>query len=124
MAVAARFRRAWVATALLLLGAVGAEAHALLRHASPAAGAELKAPPTEITLDFSERPEPAFSQVEVRDPKGVRIDKGDLHAAPGVPTRLVESLAPAGPGTFSVAWHVVSVDTHRTDGHFTYTVAP
>jgi methionine-rich copper-binding protein CopC len=28
------------------------------------------------------------------------------------------------PGIYSVEWHVTSVDTHKTEGHFTFTVKP
>jgi hypothetical protein len=34
------------------------------------------------------------------------------------------SLKPVGPGTYRVSWHVVSVDTHPTEGNFTFRVAP
>jgi methionine-rich copper-binding protein CopC len=28
------------------------------------------------------------------------------------------------PGTYRVSWHAVSIDTHRTEGAFTFTVKP
>jgi copper resistance protein C len=27
------------------------------------------------------------------------------------------------PGTYTVNWHVTSVDTHKTEGNYTFTVA-
>ena len=35
---------------------------------------------------------------------------------------LKVSLPPLGPGTYRVAWRVVSVDTHVTSGSFTFQV--
>jgi hypothetical protein len=32
------------------------------------------------------------------------------------------SLRVRGPGTYRVNWHVLSVDTHTTEGNFTFTV--
>ena len=32
------------------------------------------------------------------------------------------SLRPGGSGTYHVNWHVLSVDTHTTDGSFTFQV--
>ena len=37
---------------------------------------------------------------------------------------LMVKLKPLSPGIYSVAWHVTSVDTHKTEGHFTFTVKP
>jgi hypothetical protein len=31
---------------------------------------------------------------------------------------------PLMPGVYQVHWHVISVDTHRTEGNFSFTVAP
>ena len=35
---------------------------------------------------------------------------------------LSVKLKPLLPGSYSVEWHVTSVDTHKTEGHFTFTV--
>jgi methionine-rich copper-binding protein CopC len=32
--------------------------------------------------------------------------------------------APLKPGVYTVHWHAVSVDTHRTQGSFQFTVRP
>jgi hypothetical protein len=31
---------------------------------------------------------------------------------------------PLTPGTYRVSWRVVSVDTHPTEGNFTFTIKP
>ena len=50
-----------------LLGAVAAYAHAHLARANPAAGAIVASAPSEVTLAFTQKLEPKFSTVVVRD---------------------------------------------------------
>jgi copper resistance protein C len=54
-----------VATTILLMGAAAgtAWAHAELKQATPAVDGTVQAAPTEVTLKFSERLEPAFTAV-------------------------------------------------------------
>jgi len=111
-----------VGSVLLLPGV--AQAHAFLRHASPAVGSTLATAPPQLTLDFTEAVEPRFSAVEVRDPKGAQVDAGDLHVAPDNAKRLILGLKPLQPGAYKVIWHITSVDTHRTEGSFVFNVQP
>ncbi len=101
-----------------------ANAHAFLDHAVPAVGGTVTASPPEVSAWFTEEVEPAFSKIEVADASGNRVDKGDTHVDPADATLLHVSLKPLGPGTYHVRWHVVSVDTHHTQGEFTFTVGP
>jgi methionine-rich copper-binding protein CopC len=101
-----------------------ADAHAFLRHAVPLVGSTIPASPPEMTLDYTEGVEPNFSQVVVKDAQGQQVDKADLHIAPNDQKRLVIGLQALKPGTYTVEWHVTSVDTHHTDGTFTFTVQP
>jgi methionine-rich copper-binding protein CopC len=110
--------------ALLLAGGATAEAHAFLRTATPPVGATVTAPPTEVAITFTEGVEPKFSTIEVRDSGGARVDRGDPHNPQGVQTRLIVSLGALKPGVYSVNWSAISVDTHHTEGKFTFTVAP
>ena len=102
----------------LLLGAAAAHAHAFLDRASPRVGSTVRSAPREVTLWFSQKIEPSFSSAQVRDASGARVDQGGrvdgsvLH----VP---VKSLPP---GTYKVHWRVLSVDTHTTEGNFSFRV--
>ena len=58
------------------------------------------------------------------DEKGAKVDKGDVQVDPNDGALLRVSLNPLPPGTYKVVWHVVSVDTHPTEGDFTFQVAP
>jgi len=110
--------------AAFLLTAGPACAHAFLRDSSPPVGATVTAPPTSVSIDFTEELEPHFSAIEVRDAQGRRVDKNDLHAAPNDAKHVSVSLGQLSPGRYTVSWRALSVDTHRTQGTFTFTVAP
>ena len=113
--------RAFIALAALAALTGAAAAHAFLQHATPGAGASLASAPKDITLGFSEPLEPAFSGVNVTNAAG-----NDVEAAPPAitgPTMKV-TLKPLAPGVYHVTWHAVSVDTHRTDGDYRFTVKP
>ena len=47
--------------------------------------------------------------------------KAVLTPDPPKPVRIVE-LPRLSPGTYTVIWHVTSVDTHKTEGNFKFTV--
>jgi methionine-rich copper-binding protein CopC len=96
-------------------------AHAFLQHASPGAGAVVAKAPPEIALEFSESLEPTFSGITVSDTAGhgvtaahAVIHGGSIHVA----------LNPLAAGRYRVAWRAVSVDTHRTEGAYSFTVKP
>ena len=96
-------------------------AHAFLDRATPAAGSTVRTP-LKVTLRFSQRLESAFSTVQVLDADGKRIDKDDAALGGGDASVLSVSLPPVTPGRYTVKWRVLSVDTHVTEGDFTFTV--
>jgi copper resistance protein C len=114
-----------LAIALLILAAVAvpgeARAHSGLARSTPAAGSAVKAP-TEVVLTFTEKLEPAFSSIEVRDAQGAAMHDGKASAVPAQPTQIRVALKPLTPGTYTVIWRILSVDTHRSQGSFTFRV--
>ncbi len=110
--------------ALLAASPMGAaQAHALLRRADPPVGGTVAVPPTLVAIDFTEELEPRFSTIAVADAAGVAVDRHDVHTAPNDAKRLIVGLLPLRPGLYRVTWHAVSVDTHRTEGSFSFTLA-
>jgi methionine-rich copper-binding protein CopC len=105
-----------------MAGASAAWAHAELKQASPAVDSTVSAAPTEITLNFSERLEPAFTAVIVRDAVGKRVDKADGHIDRANRTVLRALLQPLSAGTYIVEWRALTTDTHRTEGAFIFRV--
>ena len=100
-----------------------ASAHALLQRARPVAGSVVRESPRELTLWFTERIEPAFSVVRVLDAAGKPIDAGAarFNASEGKVLRV--PLPKLAAGTYRVQWRVLSVDTHVSEGEFTFDVA-
>ena len=108
---------------LILSGAVPALAHAHLVRATPAVGGTVHMPPSEVTLRFSEKLEAAFCSVVVRDSTGKQVDKGDGAVDKGDRTLMRVMLQqPVAPGVYKVEWKVMSADTHKIDGNFTFKV--
>lgn len=107
-------------TALLaLFAAHAAYAHAFLDHAEPRVGSTTPSAPKEVVLFFSQKIEPAFSTVEVSDANGARVDQGKPKVSA---TTMRIGLKPLPRGTYRVRWHILSVDTHTSEGNFTFQV--
>ncbi len=110
-----------IVAALLLISAGIARAHSMLERAEPRVGSTIEIAPHEVVLSFSQKIEIAFSTVEVTDAAGHRVDEGKPAVDGNVMRVPIEISAP---GTYRVKWHVLSVDTHTTDGAFTFQVRP
>ena len=103
----------------LLLASVSARAHSTLDHASPAAGTTVSSSPSQVSLFFTQALEPKFSRVEVRNAAGARVDQGDAKVRG---REMHIGLKALPPGTYSVHWRILSVDTHKTEGSFRFHV--
>jgi copper resistance protein C len=104
---------------LLLLATGEATAHAFLDHAEPRVGSTVAAAPHQVTLWFTQKLEAAFSTITVTNAAGERVDTGKTRVSGN---QMSISLRSGGAGTYHVTWHVLSVDTHTTDGNFTFQV--
>ena len=123
--------RGWSVVALVLAVAVLivsrpdlASAHANLADADPAPNSVLEAPPSRITIWFTEPLEPSFSTIEVLDSQGTRVDNDDSAVDPRDPTVMYVTVPDDLPnGTYTVAWRNLStVDGHTIRGTFFYSV--
>jgi hypothetical protein len=109
------------ATLVFACAATPAFAHAHLQKATPAVGATV-ASPSDIRLTFSEGVEPKFSGVTIAG------DGGDAAVGPASVEAghqnvlIVPVTQPLANGVYTVKWHAVSIDTHTTQGKFTFTV--
>lgn len=106
------------------LAASPAFAHAHLRSATPAVDSTVQTAPTDVAITYSEGVEPKFSTIEVQDAAGKRVDKNDPHTEAGDNKVLSVGLPTLSPGTYTVIWHATAVDTHKTEGRFTFTIKP
>ncbi|MGW3102826.1 copper resistance CopC/CopD family protein [Streptomyces sp. NPDC001100] len=109
---------------LLLLGSAGtASAHAALESTDPADGSVLKSAPRTLTLTFSESVALLDDSFRVYDPDNRRVRTSSAHHAKDAgDTASVTLPAKLGTGTFTVAWRVVSADSHPVSGAFTFSV--
>jgi copper resistance protein C len=108
-----------IAPLLLVLATGPVQAHAFLDHADPRVGNKVASPPREVTLWFTQKLEPAFSNVTVTNAAGERVDSGKARVSG---SQMSVPLRGGGAGTYHVNWHVLSVDTHTTEGNFTFEV--
>jgi copper resistance protein C len=117
-------KRLFLIATILAIAPGIASAHAFLDHADPKVGSSKSPAPKVVKVWFTQPLEPAFSAMEVFDSNGNEVDKKDSHLDSDDPTLLIVSLPDLPPGKYKVSWHVVSVDTHRTQGDFKFTVTP
>jgi hypothetical protein len=113
-----------LAGALCCAGAGGAQAHAFLERASPAVGSTVHTPPTEVRIQYSEALEPAYSTAHVEDASGAIVSTENAHVDPNERSVLIVPMGALKPGRYKVIWKVLSVDTHVTNGTFSFAVAP
>ena len=107
---------------ILVVSSARLEAHAFLKDADPEVGSTIQTSPGEVRIRFTENIEPAVSSIQVFDASGKEVDKRDLHLDRSDHALLHVSLPPLGAGTYKVVWRVVSVDTHVTNGNFTFRI--
>jgi methionine-rich copper-binding protein CopC len=105
--------------ALSPFAVTGAHAHAFLDHAEPRVGSTVATAPREVSLTFTQNLEPAFSSVTVTDANGAQVSQGKAQIS-GSTMRV--GLKALGPGSYKVRWRALSVDTHTTEGAFSFQV--
>src|SRR4249919_2941649 len=107
--------------AVALVAAPAALAHATLVSSTPSDGAVLGRAPKQVVLAFNEPVESALGSVRVYDGGLDRVDDGATtkpepnEVAVGVRSRLPR-------GTYTVAWRVISADSHPVHGAFVFSV--
>ncbi len=110
-------------TALFVALGGEASAHAMLKSARPGVGSTYATAPRAIELEFSEGVVPSFSSIALRDDAGHAVHLGRLAKGASATILVVPIVDPLPAGAYKVTWHAVSVDTHRTQGSFGFTVA-
>ncbi|WP_030956098.1 MULTISPECIES: copper resistance protein CopC [unclassified Streptomyces] len=108
---------------LLLGGAAPASAHAALRGSDPDDGSVVKQAPRQVTLTFTESVGLLDDSFRIFGPDQRRVRTGEAQHADGrsdtarvgLPGKLTQ-------GTYTVAWRVVSSDSHPVSGAFTFSI--
>ena len=120
--MAARLTLAVLAAAILT--SASAFAHAFLDHAVPLVGGTVHGSPGEVKVWFTQELEPAFSTLRVVDRNGAQVDRQNNRVDPSDRTLMTVSLPNLPPGKYKVLWHALSVDTHTTEGTFSFEIVP
>ncbi|MEU8129049.1 copper resistance CopC family protein [Micromonospora sp. NPDC049049] len=105
----------------VLIPASPAWAHNSLRTATPARDATLPSAPTEVTLEFMQRLDPAFTTIVLTDAAKRKLPTGEPVVTGAKST--IQVTDPLPNGTYTVAYRVVSVDGHPVQGSYPFTVA-
>jgi copper transport protein len=108
---------------LLLLGGAPASAHAALRTTDPDDGSVVQRAPRHLTLTFTESVGLLDDSFRVFGPDQRRVHTGEAQHADGrSDTARVGLPGKLAQGTYTVAWRVVSADSHPVSGAFTFSV--
>jgi len=114
-----------LAIAIIMATQPLALAHAFLDNAMPKVGSVVTAPPKTIRIQFTQPVEAAFSHIRLFTRDGKAVDTGPAATVPSDQTQLVAPITGTlSPGQYEVRWDVLSVDTHRTNGHFPFSYRP
>ncbi len=121
----ATLSRLTIASAAALIGFAGQVfAHAHLTKSVPADKEIVATSTAEIDLRFSEELNIKFSGVKITGPGNGLVKIGDLMLMDEGKTLMVPLTETLAPGAYSVEWHVLSTDGHKTNGIYGFTVKP
>jgi methionine-rich copper-binding protein CopC len=98
-----------------------AYAHAFPKVRTPAPQTTV-VPPHEVSIEFSEALEPAFSSITVTDAHGNSVGTARSAVDANDHTRMSVAVGDLAPGAYTVAWVAVAEDGHRTQGHYVFNV--
>jgi copper resistance protein C len=99
--------------------AAPAAAHDAAESSSPAEGASVSAPPEQVSVTFNKNPLGIGASMSVKDAAGAEWAEGPVEIVDNVASRKVRAGGPAG--QYTVAWRVVSSDSHPIEGTFVFT---
>ena len=108
--------------AAAVLGLAGpAAAHDAAESSNPAAGASVPAPPGQVSVTFNNNPLGIGAAFSIKDAAGTEWAEGPVDIVDNVASQKLKAGGPAG--EYTVAWRVVSADSHPIEGTFAFTAA-
>lgn len=108
--------------ATAMVGHTSAWAHAGLQSAIPAKDAEVTTAPKEITLQFNEKLEAAFSNAKLVDSTGKEVTTGKATLDASNPSVMKLAVPALSAGKYKVEYVGVGHDGHRRKGDYSFTV--
>ena len=108
--------------AIGLSNPIAALAHSFPEKETPSAGQKVASPPSEVVINFDAPIEKLFAKLEVAGADGANQAVGTPQISDdGI--RMSVKVPALKPGDYTVKWAVVGIDTHHTQGSYTFTVA-
>src|SRR5207253_298945 len=108
--------------ATVMSNASAASAHSFPESQTPSAGQKVSSPPAEVTINFDAPIEKLFAKLEVTGADG----KNEAAGPPQISDdgrRMSVRVASLKPGDYMVKWAVVGIDTHHTEGSYTFSIS-
>jgi copper resistance protein C len=99
-------------------------AHAHLKTSTPADKSTIASAPTVLTLSFTEGLNLKFSGIRVTGPAAAAVKTRDAALTDHDMGLSVPVVGTLQPGTYTVEWHALSTDGHKTTGSYSFTVKP
>ena len=109
------------AIAIAMSNAIVASAHSFPESETPSAGQKVATAPSEVTINFDAPIEKLFAKLEVTGADG----KNEAAGTPQISDdgrRMSVKVASLKPGDYTVKWAVVGIDTHHTEGSYTFAI--
>lgn len=108
--------------AATVLGLAGpAAAHDAAESSTPAQGESVAVPPEQVSVTFNNNPLGIGASISVKDAAGTEWADGPVQIVDNAAVQKLRSGGPAG--AYTVAWRVVSSDSHPIEGTFGFTAA-
>jgi methionine-rich copper-binding protein CopC len=108
--------------ALIFSVAPAASAHSFPEQETPSAGAMLTEPPAQVTIKYDAPIEKLFASLQVVSAMGQNQVTGKPEvSADGRKLSVPVNKLP--PGEYTVQWRVVCIDSHHTQGSYSFIVA-
>ena len=111
-----------IVLAAMAAAAAPASSHSFPEAEHPAVDQTLGSSPSEVSIRFDAPIEKLFAVLQVLDAAGRNVAAGQPVVGPRGYTLSVK-VPPLKPGEYTVKWGVVCIDTHHTQGSYTFTVA-
>jgi methionine-rich copper-binding protein CopC len=108
--------------AFITIAGIEASAHSFPQEQSPAAGQTLAAAPSDVSIKYDAPIEHLFAKLEVLDESGSNVAALQPEVSPDGRT-LSTKVNSLKPGEYTVKWSVVCIDTHHTQGSYTFSVS-
>lgn len=104
------------------LSATAAFAHAHLKAETPAANATVAPAPKAIVLRFSEDVALRFTGIKISGPHKAAVKLGAGQLSNGDTVLTVPVAQTLAAGKYTVVWHALSKDGHKTHGAYDFSV--